>query len=111
MQCAMSLSRRAPPKLARTSVANPPKAAKVAICRLPITLSVIANRPGITIVARTARIAAAVDQIGSHGVESGPALQGGLRREAKSALAPLATNAESKSWPIADRVQPRWQGR
>jgi hypothetical protein len=64
---AISLSRRVPPKLARTSVANPPKAANVAICRLPITLSVNANKPGTTIVALTARIAAGVDQLANLG--------------------------------------------
>ena len=36
-RCATALSRRVPPKLVMTKVANPPKAAKVAIWRLPTT--------------------------------------------------------------------------
>ena len=66
--CATSLSRRLPANDASTSVAKPPKAANKAICRLPITLSVNANNPGTTIVARAARIAAGVDHAGSQGI-------------------------------------------
>ena len=65
--CAISLSRRVPPKFASTSVANEPKAANVAIWRLPITSKVNANRPGMITIARNARSAAALDHTGSHG--------------------------------------------
>ena len=63
-RCAISFSRRVPPKDTSTSVANPPNAANVAICRLPSTWSANANRPGTTIAARTARSAAGTDHTG-----------------------------------------------
>jgi len=81
---ARSLSRRVPAKAAITSVANPPNAANVAICRLPTTLSVKANRPGTTIVARTARIAAALDNCGSHARHCADAASGPRRAEAEA---------------------------
>ena len=59
---AISRSRRLPPNDASTSVAKPPKAVNVASWRFPMTWSVNANRPAITIAARTARIAASLDQ-------------------------------------------------
>ena len=59
---AISRSRRLPPNDASTSVAKPPKAVNVASWRFPMTWSVNANRPLITTAARTARIAASLDQ-------------------------------------------------
>ena len=96
---AISLSRRVPPKFASTSVANPPKAANVAICGLPITLSVIANRPGITSTARSARSAAARDHTGNQGVVPGAAPQRLLRADSDSAFAPFAKCSESNRGP------------
>ena len=66
-RCAVSLSRRVPPKLAKISVANPPNVANRVICTSPMTLKVSANRPGTTMVARTARIAAGTDQVTRQG--------------------------------------------
>ena len=63
-RCAVSFSRRVPPKDTSTSVAKPPKAANVAIWRLSSTWSANANRPGTTIAARTARSAAGRDHTG-----------------------------------------------
>ena len=59
---ATALSRRVPPKLDMTRVANPPKDANVAIWRLPMSWSVMAKRPGTTRTARSARRDASVDQ-------------------------------------------------
>src|SRR5579875_565723 len=56
---ATALSRLVPPKLVITRVAKPPKTANKAICGSAMTLSVSANKPGTTIVARTARAAGA----------------------------------------------------
>ncbi len=67
---AMSLSRLLPPKLAKSSVANPPNVANSAICGSPTTLSVIAKSPGTTTVARAARIAAGTLQAGFHHPDS-----------------------------------------
>ncbi len=63
-RCAMALSRPVPPNDAMTSVAKPPNTANRAICWSPMTLNVSANRPGTTIIARTARIAAGTDHTG-----------------------------------------------
>ena len=63
--CATSLSRRVPANELSTRVAKLPNAANVAIWRLPIAASVIANRPAITSVARTARKAAVADHSGN----------------------------------------------
>ena len=78
-RCAISLSRRVPAKLTRTSVATEPKAVNSAIWRLPITWSEIANRPGITTAARAPWRAAVVDQVGTHGVVPAAAT-GSVRR-------------------------------
>ena len=94
-RCAISLSRRVPAKLTRTSVANEPNAANSAICRLPISLSEIANRHGITTAARAARIAAGADQVGSHGVDPGPDDQRRFSCATENALAPLVMSGES----------------
>ncbi len=59
---AVSLSRRVPAKPTTTRVANPPNVANSAICGSPTTFDVMANRLGMTIVARTARMAAGTDQ-------------------------------------------------
>jgi hypothetical protein len=63
-RCAMALSRLVPPNDANTRVAKPPNTANGAICGSPMTLKVSANRDGITIVARSARIAAGTDHTG-----------------------------------------------
>ena len=65
-RCAMALSRLVPPKETSTRVAKLPKTANRVICGSPTTSAVSANRLGITKVARTARIAAGTDQVGSH---------------------------------------------
>ena len=93
--CAASFSRRLPANEASTSVANPPKAAKVAICRLPMTLSVNANTPGTTIVARTARTAAAGDHFGSQLAIPPGTARGGLSHEAAGPEATSGTTDES----------------
>ena len=92
--CAISLSRRPPPKPASTSVANQPNAANVAICEVADHLVVIANSLGITSVARTARIAAGTDHTGSQPVGPGLGVQGRLSRDNEIARAPLATSGE-----------------
>jgi len=56
-------------------------------------LSVNANRLGITIVARAARIADGTDHVGSSGVAPGPGVHSRFRRrrETERALAPVGT--------------------
>src|SRR5262249_16742493 len=61
---AIALVLRSPPKEAKTSAPKLPKTARTAICGLPMTLKVTAKMPGTTMHARTARIAASVDQVG-----------------------------------------------
>ncbi len=92
---ATSLSRRVPPKFAKSSVANPPKVANKVICGSPMTLNVSANRPGTTRVARTARMAAGTDQVTRHGEFA--VIRG---RRAKSRRPDRTTAAGSGMWKI-----------
>src|SRR5262249_12758647 len=100
---ATSLSRRAPLKLASTSVANPPKAANVAIWRLPTILSQKANMPGTTIAARAPRNAAGTDHVGSQGVDSPLADQRDFRRDSGGSGAALCTGDVGGGPPLALR--------
>src|SRR5215472_12003242 len=65
-RCAVALSRLDPPNDVTMSVAKPPNTANKVICALPMTLNVSTNRHGMTIVARTARIAAGTDHETRH---------------------------------------------
>ncbi len=103
---ATSLSRRVPLKLAKTRVANPPKAENVAICRLPTTLSEIANIPGTTTAARVARSAAAEDQVGTNGVASPAAASRERRRGNGRARASLVTSCGFGPGRQAHRTTP-----
>ena len=93
-RCAIALSRLVPPNEARTSVAKLPKAANVAICRLPMTTKVSANRPGITIVARSARMAAGVDHFGTRAAGTAPP-DGSRNVRARGGAGAGAATAES----------------
>src|ERR1700722_5830118 len=72
-RCAIALSRRLPPNVTVTSWAKLPNTANRAICASPMTLNVSAKISGMTIVARTARIAAGTDHdTRHHGLACGP---------------------------------------
>jgi hypothetical protein len=75
-------------------VAKLPKAANVAICRSPMTLKVRANKAGITIVARSARMAAGTDHFGTRAARAAP--PGGSRNvRARRWVGAGAATAES----------------
>src|SRR5215813_3267576 len=65
-RCASALSRLDPPNEVTVSVAKPPNTANKVICGSPMTLNVSKKRHGMTMVARTARIAAATDHDTRH---------------------------------------------
>ena len=94
-RCARSLSRAVPAKLTSTSVANDPNPANSAIWRLPKPLKVSANIPGITSVVRTARSAAAFDQVGRHAGKTPPIFHRGFSLLRENAPVPLDTSRES----------------
>ena len=89
-----------PPKLAKISVANPPNVANKVICVSPMTLYVSANRPGTTMVARTARIAAGTDQVTRRG---GPAASRG--RRARNHREDGTAAAGSDTWEILRKAR------
>ena len=95
-RCAMALSRLVPPNDARTSVAKLPNTANSVICGLPMTSKVSANRHGITIVARTARITAGTDHTGSQPGRAGPD------------CVPAARHGTTRPGATQGRPQPWW---
>src|SRR5436190_8608649 len=113
-RCATALFRLVPPNETSTRVAKLPNTANNVICGSPMTWAVSANRPGITRVARTARIAAGTDQTGSQ--------PGRVPGRVSRHLAYHGTRCRSRSGPAGEgsftdsaipwslRFPARWQG-